>query len=284
MDIAIRTNSGAPLITPWSARGMSNDRFNALAAADARKNQIDSAAQKAFDTPVMKAADKDKDFIRQRIESIKERLKILQKLYSGNPKEMAKALAQVFKELKAALKDYKAATAKEMGAGSAAVDATLTAGVPAEPAATPQNDGDKNQAKTDTTTADTDTTPTTDKTADPTQPDAPAASDAKTPDSPQPQATDAGLYNSVTQKVQEMAGSDGLDFVKQIKGLAQWIEDKLLGPARIQKAAQKPDKDTNDAFEDVEKTLKDLRQDMEDMERDIKQAAPGIGQNLDVAA
>jgi hypothetical protein len=263
MDTYIRTNSGAPLITPWSARGMSNDKYAALAAADARKSKIESAAQKAFDTPVMKAADKDKDYVRQRIEGIKQRLKILQKMYSGNPKQMAHALAQVFKELKAALKDYKAAIDKEMRASTSAVDATLTADVPAEPAAPAES------AKTDS-----------DKTDAPKDGDTDAAQA-----SAQAQAADgAGLYASVEKKVQEMAGTDGLDFVKEIKGLTQWIEDKLLAPARIQKAAQKPDKFTDNAFEDVEKTLKDLRHDMEDVERDIKLVAPGVGQNIDVAA
>ncbi|HVZ28830.1 MAG TPA: hypothetical protein VG839_00445 [Asticcacaulis sp.] len=283
MDTAIRTNSGAPLITPWSARGMSNDKYAAMAAVSARKSEVESAAQKAFDTPVMKAADKDKDYIRQRIEGIKQRLKILQKMYSGNPKQMAHALAQVFKELKAALKDYKAAVDKELGASRSATDAALTAGVPAEPAA-PQADSDKDETKKDAAPTDADAAQTAEKAADPVQAETPAPPEAQTPDAPQPQAADTGLYTSVARKVQEMAGADGLDFVKEIKGLAQWIEDKLLAPARIQKAAQKPDKFTDNAFEDVEKTLKDLRHDMEDMERDIKQVAPGVGQNLDVAA
>jgi hypothetical protein len=281
MDTVILTNSGAPLITPWSARGMSNDKYAALAAADARKSKVESEAQKAFDTPVMKAADKEKDFIRQRIEGIKQRIKILQKMYSGNPKQMAHALAQVFKELKAALKDFKAATSKELGASAGAVDATLTAGVPAEPAAAPKDESKKDDAdktaQTDgTEVAQAATAPDTqtpeNKSADP-------AADA------QPQAKDStDMYASVTQKVREMAGADGLDFVKEVKGLVQWIEDKLLTPARIQKTAQKPDKFTDNAFEDVEKTLKDLRHDMEDMERDIKQVVPGVGQNVDVAA
>lgn len=283
MDTTILTNSGAPLITPWSARGMSNDKFNTLAAADARKSKIETVAQKAFDTPVMKAADKDKDYVRQRIEGIKQRLKILQKMYSGNPKQMAHALAQVFKELKAALKDYKAAVDKEMRASKGAVDATLTADIPAEPAAAPPRDADQDEtAKDDTADAQTalaeDATP-----ADPTTKQ--VETEPTAPPAAQPQAADAaGLYASAEKKVQEMAGNDGLDLLKQIKGLAQWIEDKLLAPARAQKAAQKPDKYMDNAFEDVEKTLKDLRHDMEDMERDIKLIAPGVGQRLDVAA
>ncbi len=279
MDTSIRTNSGAPLITPWSPRGMSTDKFNAIAAADARKSKIESAAQKAFDLPVMKAADKDKNYIRQRIEGIKERLKILQKMYSGNPKQMAHALAQVFKELKAALKDFKAATDREMGASSSAADAAQTAGVPAEPAAPPKDDAEQDDADKAKADDAAQTAPAQAEAAPETKQAETAPADA------QPQTKDpTGLYTAVDRKVKEIAGDDGLDFLKLVKGLVKQIEEKLLAPARIQKAAQKPDKSTNEAFEDVEKTLKDLHKDMEDMDRDIKQAVPGIGQKLDIAA
>lgn len=291
MDAIIRTNSGAPLITPWSARGMSNDKYNILAKADDKKHTIESVASKAFDSPVMKAADKDKAFIKQKIEAIKERLKILRKLYSGNPKEMAKALTQIFKDLKAALKEYKAATDKEIGASAGVVEAIMPADVPMTPpaadAATPADDAKDQPAAPADPVADPagdPATQTTTQAADPIA--APSADQAPTDPATAATANDDkhALYGQIEEKVKTMAGEDGLDFTKEIKGLVQWIEDKMLTPARIQMKAKKPDKDTDKAFEDVDKQLKELKQEMEDVERDIKREAPAVGQHLDVAA
>ena len=44
---------------------------------------------------------------RERVEAVREQLKIIKELYSQNPKEMAKALRHLVKELKSALKAYK---------------------------------------------------------------------------------------------------------------------------------------------------------------------------------
>ena len=293
MDVTIRTNSGAPLITPWSARGMSNDKYNLLAKADEKKRTIETVASKAFESPVMKAADKDKSFIREKIEGIKKRLQILRKLFSGNPKEMAKALAQVFKELKAALKDYKAATDKEIGASAGAVDAMMPADVPMPPPADAQaaDDAAKDDTAKDTDAAPEETPATDEPAQDPAvaieQPVAAAEPALPVVDpavAAAPHDEKHALYGQISEKVKTMAGEDGLEFTKEIKGLVQWIEDKMLTPARIQMKAKKPDKGTDKAFEDVDKELKELKKEMEDIERDIKREAPAVGQHLDVAA
>ena len=295
MDAIIRTNSGAPLITPWSARGMSNEKFTTLQASDARKREIEGDAFKAFEAPTMKASEKDKGFIKQKIESIRDRLKILRKLFSGNPKEMAKALAQVFKELKQALKEYKAATDKEIGISADVVGemmmppaaATIS---DADKSADPAADGDKtDDAKAEDTQANEDTTSEPPADAQEAAEDAPTAdtsADAPTDttNTTSPVSDKSGLYAQVEQRVVQMAGNDGLDFVHQIKGLVNEIEDKMLTPARIQMKAQKSDKDTDKAFEEVDKELKELRQQMEDIERDIKREAPSAGQTVDIAA
>ena len=293
MDSVILTNSGAPLITPWSPRGMSVDKYKATVSADAKKSAIASAVIKAFESPVMKAADKDKNFIREKIEGIKKRLNILRKLYSSNPKEMAKALTQVFKELKAALKEFKADTDKEIGASAGVVEAMMPPDMPvAVPTAdgTPREDVAKDETSGDTNAAEAPVPATEDTAKDPAvgDPSASPADPATAPADPAATATanddKHALYSQIEDKVKTLAGESGLEFTKEIKGLVQWIEDKMLSPARAQMKAKKPDKDTDKAFEDVEKELKDLRKDMEDMERDIKREAPAVGQHLDVAA
>ena len=287
MDTVIRTHSGAPLITPplltpRSARGMSNDKFAALAATKTKKDLITSTAQKAFDAPPMKVAEKSKAFVREKIEGIKKRLQILRKLFGSNPKEMAKALTQIFKELKAAIKEYKAAVKDEIGASADVVAGMM----PAEPPPAPADAATKPEDKTDGTNPSEEASDTT--VEDVTAETATSAAQAEEPSAaPNPNtATEdkTALYGKVGEEVRKMAGEDGMAFAKEMKGLVQWIEDKMLAPARIQMKAQKPNKETDKAFEDVEKNLKDLCKDMEDMERDIKRDVPTVGQHIDIAA
>ncbi len=287
MDSVIRTNSGAPLITPYTARGMSDARAAMLAAAAKKKAEITSDAMKAFDAPTMKASTQSKNMVRDKIEAIRKRLTILRKLYAGNPKEMARALAQVFKELKQAVKDYAAAVKSEIGASDSAVSTTLSAGDTTVPDADAAPDSGKvetdkkaDDQKADETPAD-DTQAASSDTKD-TATQTPAdPSDSKPADAT---ADHTALYNQVTTTVRTMAGEDGMEFTRLIKGLVQEIKDKMLTPARIQMQAQKPDKATEEAFKDVDGALKDLDQAMDDMEHDIKDAAPGVGMHLDVAA
>ena len=277
MDAYIRTNSGAPLITPWSPRGMSEDRYASVTARENNKREVESSAMKAFDAPQMQSAETSKHAARDKIQNIVKRLKILKQLFSGNPKEMARAMAQVFKELKAALKEYKAAMDKEIGGSASAIDATMTADVTGAnpPIAAPQAIAE-NPPETDGEEA-VDAGPAV---------DAPTGADTQpAPDAPvNPPEDKSALYGAIERKVREMAGEDGLDFLKELKGVLKYIEDKLLAPARLQVKASAPDKDTDKAFEDVDKELKDLRKDMEDMARDIKHDVPTAGMRLDVAA
>jgi len=247
MDITSNTPLQGPL-----PRGMSVERFNALQAADQKKAAITKAAGDLLHASRNDGAEQSKSRVREQIEGIKKRLNILKSLYAGNPKEMAKALAQVFKELKAAIKDYKAALKSEMdSAGGGAVTA-----MPAEPAPAPA--GDAGETPEDDAAANVDTT------AQPSDPTAP--------------------YNAVETAARTMVGEDGLAFTKELRGLVDWIEQKLLAPARLQKQAQKPDKATDDAFKDVEDQLKALRKEIADTDRDLKAEAPMAGMHLDIAA
>ncbi len=318
MDSTIYTNSGAPLVTPWSPRGMSVDKYNALAKADAKKQEVESDAAKVFDQPRMKADDQQRNFLRTKIQNIVERLKVLQKLFSNDGREMARAVTQIFKELKAALKEYKELAGKELGGIDGMVSAALA------PASSAPTDGGADKAadnsaasadagRTDNTagdaavqaadaetqTADTETSApveATDATAQtPAAPDGgqtPATNDTSTAASGSqptsaPDAFDGdktALYKAVESKVRDMVGEDAMDFLKMVKSVVKTIEDKLLSKARIQIAAMTPDKDLEKVVKDLNDSEKDLRQTMDDMERDMKNAVPGLGMHLDVAA
>jgi len=234
-DPGIRTNSGAPLLTPWSARGMSNAAFAARQVKDAHAAAVSTAVAKAEDTPAFKAAGQSQDFIRSEIQGLQKRLQVLQKLYAANPKGMAQALTQIFKELRAALKAYKDATGQDFNGADAA----------SAQGATPAAD--------------------------------------ETPPSPDAKAATAS-YAEVDQALREAIGNDGLQFLDTLKELLKTIEDKMAAPARIQHAAMKPDKDTDDAFKDMEEALKALNQDMDDMRSDIGNGAPSSGVKISVSA
>jgi len=248
MDAVIRTNSGAPLITPWSARGMSNDAYIAKVKTDEHKRAVQALAQKANDSPQNRSLDQSRDFVRQKIEGIRKRLQILKKLFSNNPKEMARALGQIFKELKAALKQYKELIGKEADVGVATLESQAS-GTPTAPDAA---DGDTSSANPQNAAA--------------------------------PASPDQDLYTQAEQAVRDQWGQDALTFVKEIRGMVDEIEQKMLTPARIQHTAQKSDKDTDKVFEDAEKDLKDVRQSMDDMERDLKQGISLPGTTLDTSA
>jgi len=255
MDITSNTPLQGPL-----PRGMSVERFNALQAADQKKATVNKAAGDLLRAPKNDAAEQTKSRVREQIQEIRKRLNILKSLYANNPKDMAKALAQVFKELKAAIKEYKAALKSEM---DSAGDAGLTS-MPAEPMPASDAAEKPDAEQTNAGEPETDAGP---------EPD--TATQAADPTAP---------YGAVETAAKTMVGEDGLTFTKEIRALVDLIEQKLLTPARIQKQAQKPDKATDEAFKQVEEQLKALRKEIADTDRDLKAEAPMAGMHLDIAA
>lgn len=297
MDSTILTNSGAPLITPWSARGMSNEKFLALQKADAHKRELQADVAKAMDSPSFKVKNDTKNRIRQKLQEIAKRLKILKKLFAGNPKEMAKALKGVFKELRAALKEYKAAMKDEMGMSASAAAGVVPPEAATADASMAQADtSDKKEAKDgeDAAKDDTDEARTETTEADGAKTDADATQKDGAPDDgtktnsgdPTETAKPTGTvsYGEVVGAMRQSIGEDGMKFVKELVEFVKTIEDKLLTPARNQMKMQKPNKDMDKAFEEVEKELKELKQDMQDMQDDIKKDVPTVGMRLDIAA
>lgn len=74
------------------ARGMSNEKYQLLQKADAHRKELQEKTSRAMDTPEMRAQAEAKTRAREKLQAIVEKLKILKKLFSGNPKEMARAL------------------------------------------------------------------------------------------------------------------------------------------------------------------------------------------------
>jgi hypothetical protein len=244
-------NPAATVVERSLARGMSNEKYQLLKKADDHRKELQEKTSKAMDTPEMRVQNEAKTRAREKLKAIVEKLKILKKLFSGNAKEMARAMTQVFKELKAALKEFKEAGKAQMDAvasSAASIVPPMTAGAtaPARP------EGDAKAVEAEGKTAET--------------------------------AANTVSHDELMGSMRRSLGEDGMEFLKELKGILKHIDEKMLAPARIQKAAQKSDEDTDKVFEDMDKELKDLRKAMADMERDLKHDAPETGMVLDMRA
>lgn len=267
-DPGIRTNSGAPLLTPWTPRGMSVAAYNARSAQDAHKAVVALAVSKAEQAPTFAADDTSKSFVTSQIQGLMKRLQILQKLFSDNPKGMAQALTQIFKELRGLLKQYKDATGHDFAGADAAAESVTTT-----PASL-----NKDAAQTEATATDSANTAASDGvTSAAATNDAPAG-DASTP------AVAAASYSEVEQGLREAIGNSGLHFLDMLRSLVATIDQKMMTPARIQHAAHTSDKDEDKAFTEMDDQLKGLNKDMSDMQDDIANAAPTLGLKLSVTA
>ena len=233
-------------------------------AAEARAASVSVAATRARSGPRMAASESRKQQAKAKLQQVREWLKIVRKLYAQNPVGMAKTLAQVFKDLKAAVAAYRDAGGQAMGASGVAV---------AMPPPPPQPAGDEKTAGAGEGEGG-DVAPTAGVDA---EAKAGAAEPATRP------SEGASLYGAVVEEVRKQLGEDGLDFLKEVRGMVDDIR-KLLEAARGQAAIRRRDKDTDEAFEAADKALKDLNEAMSDMERQIRHDAPSAGMTLSVAA
>jgi hypothetical protein len=236
--------------------------------AEARKREVSDDTAKVRSGPRFAAAESRKAQAKAKLQQVREWLKIVKKLFAQNPTGMAKALAQVFKDLKGAVAAYKDAGGEEMGATGDAVGAVLSANEP---------------AKDDAEAPDGDV-------ASPVNEAPPVAEDAKVapadngePDPAARAAEGRSLYEAVAGEVRKQVGEDGLDFLKEVRGMVDDIK-KLLETARGQAAIRRHDKASDEAFEDADKALKDLDETMSQMENQIHRDAPTAGMTLSVAA
>jgi hypothetical protein len=248
--------AGPPLDTRTAIKAREEAALRAaLIAPRPDRSAVAAGASRTMAMPAMRGSDQAKAQAKAKVQQILERLKILRKLYAFDPKRMAQALAQVFKELKAAVKAYAKAGGDELGAASDAAGAVM--GASAQPPSAPDGDAAGKEGREPAAVAPT-----------------PAAQ------SPSP---DHALYDAVTGEVRKAIGEDGLDFVKSVRALSNDIAG-LLETARTQARAKRPEKSLTDALDDADKSLASLRQEMAAVEQDIHAAAPEAGLRISVAA
>jgi|GEM_PF-1600311 len=254
------------------------------AAKAERKRLVESEKSEAMASPRLDGLESRKAMAKAKIQQVVEWLKIVRKLYAQDPKGMAKALAQAFKDLKAAVKSYREAGGQEMAMSGELAGAALANNRSPEKAAdaapkavaaqdSPPPSGELASRASEGAEA----VPEVFDPEDP--PEAALSRSAEGPDEP----GRAGLYEAVVAEVRKALGEDGLDFVKQVRGLVIEIT-KLLDAAKGQAAIRRKDKDTDKAMEEVDKSLKDLHEELDTMEQDIHREVPTAGMRLSIAA
>ncbi len=244
----MKISSANALVTSRALAATGPAKGPALSAPD--KSLVSADAAKALSSPSLANAGNIKEQARQKVQQIVERLKILRKLFAADPKQMARALAQIFKELKAAVQAYAKAGGEELGLAADAAGAATAPPSAKDPA-----------------------------TANP-PPTSAAADDPSAAAAP---SGDHALYDAVLGETRKMIGEDGLDFIKLVRSASNEISD-LLDTARTQARGRKQDKETDKAIEDADKSLQSLREALSDTETDIHNAVPTAGMRLSIAA
>jgi hypothetical protein len=250
---------------PTYAQAMQAREAAKAAKAEERRAVARNVAE-ALNSSRMEAPERAKRAAKAKLIEIAKRLQLLKKLFAGNPKEMARALTQVFKELRAAVKAYKDAGGADLGlAGEAAKGAVANDAAPMSEDAPPE--------------AETGEAPVEAETAE-------VKPEEKPPESDQAAANGSAVYDAVFGKMRKAIGEDGLDFIRTVRQMVDGANGirAMLEAARTQAKSRKPDKDTDEAFEDADKEMKALADDMAKMERDIRNAVPEAGMKLSMDA
>ncbi len=239
-------------------------RDAAKAAKAEEKRSVAQNVAEALNSARMEAPERAKRDAKARLIEIAKRLQLLKKLFAGNAKEMAHALTQVFKELRTAVKAYKDAGGAELGlAGEAAKGAVANDAAPrTDDAEAKREDGEA---------------PAEAQTQEPARQEA---------DVQRTVAEGSAVYDAVVGKMRKSIGEDGLDFIRTVRQMVDGANGirAMLEAARTQAKGKKPDKDTDEAFEDADKEMKALADDMAKMERDIRNAVPEAGMKLSMDA
>lgn len=243
-----------------------NDR---LKLAKAQKAQAQKTAADTLNEMPKKTRDDARARAKAKVMQLVERLKIIKELGKSDPKIMAKMLANLMKELKAAVKDYAKAGGNDMDvSGFSAAQSAASQPVPDSDTETqPTEAAEEVAVSEDTDSVTEDTAAEAEATTETDAPD-----EATAPYIPTPTDIKGAAEAYVKTERQRAEGElmEVNDFMKQVRGLVKVVKD-LFETAKIKLAFQKVDKDTVEAFkssgkdmEEIDKVLQDLNKGLDD--------------------
>ncbi len=232
------------------------------AESDAKKSSPDDAR--------IEALSREKGRAREALLRIREEIKLMRKVWQFQPREMAKQIARLAKELKEVLNDYKKvqkALADLQGSAAGGGMVMPDVGVlGASMAAGASGEGE--DASEDEAAAHSDI----DKPGD-VDPDAVAEAE----DLPDTQRQDAVMqYERVrldqTPEAMELRGD--LEFTNFVKGLTSELRDAFRDVKRWAIGFKQNDKDSEKLYDNTDKELKQLEKELGQFEDDLRRAMP----------
>jgi len=258
-----------------------------LSANEARQ-AIDASAKQAR----LDARGFAKTRARETIERLKKEIELIKRLWAHDAKQMARQLARIGKDLKAAVKDY-AKAAKENGEDAAALRQDLTALAASSTSNAPakaQPDTASENAKPQQTAM-----PPHDAPSENAASETPDSADDGGPTTAAPAVTQtqsaASAYQTQdrNEKVRELkdriAEAKGdLVFVAEVRGLIKKIRE-LMQEAKIKSHFDGRDKaDKEEALKVFEKSMADVDEAVGDLETDVRDDFPELSTGFEIKA
>ncbi|UDF03685.1 hypothetical protein [Asticcacaulis sp. AND118] len=244
------------------------DSLKALRAQNtAQKVEDKSAAQKQAAEDLRDLPKKTRDDVRARaklkVTQLLERLKLIREMGQNDPKTMARMLASLMKELKAAVKAYASAGGNSMDV-SAFSSAQTAASTPVSEDAQDSAKGEveaaeaaEDAAKEAETLEDAEPVEDTENTEETGEPALP---------SPAQTRAAAEAYVRTERSRAESELMDVHDFMKQVRAITRKVKD-MFETAKIQLAFQKVDKDTVEAFQSSGKDMEEVEDMLDAMDK-----------------
>lgn len=205
------------------------------------------------------AGDATRTRVKQTLQRLKDELKLMKQMWAGDPKELARQISRLAKELKSALADY-AQAAKDNGDSAGGANAGIEIASTPVPAATP-DDSDQTAAK--------DQAPAEDKPAQ-------APADPDTAKAVAAYGRAANDDQAASRADAEMEAKGDLEFARDVHGFIQKLRDALQ-ESKIRHAFNTIDrKGQVKAEEEAAKGLSDVDKMDTQMEVDVRADFPEL--------
>ncbi len=272
------------------------EEFNAIIRSQIHANKTDEDVSELEGDPEEIALQRKKTQAREDIQRLREEFKVIKEVWANDPKEMARQLGRIAKQLKAAVKMFSDAS-KALGeiGQSAPSMTTMTAGSNISSASeTDEQAEDQPPTKDDIDNTVEDAERSAQNGVDLSEQNMDGTDSSVSALASQRNAAQAA-YSEQVEKVdikwvkakdspQYAAYMDNMNFINEVRGFSKLLE---LEFEHTKKKAvfTIPDKaEKSEEFEEADKEFEELLEDVIDFERDVKAAMPIPGTLVSVAA
>ncbi len=272
------------------------EEFNAIIRSQIHANKTDEDVSGLEGDPEEIALQRKKTQAREDIQRLREEFKVIKEVWANDPKEMARQLGRIAKQLKAAVKMFSDAS-KALGeiGQSAPSMTTMTTGSNISSASETEGQAeDRTQFEDDIDNKVEEAERGADVTLASTEQDQNAADGsvdglasqrnaAQTAYSEQAEKTET-KWVKAKDSPQYAAYMDNMNFINEVRGFSKLLELEFEHSKKkaVFTIAGKAEK--SEEFEEADKEFEELREDVIDFERDVKAAMPIPGTLVSVAA